>query len=87
LRKISQRNCSQKYLIMENPFKFGSIVQGEYFTNRIKEIDEIANVISSKNHLIIISPRRFGKTSLIKKVLNQTKHKQIFLTQLENQKS
>ncbi|MBN2779261.1 MAG: ATP-binding protein [Bacteroidales bacterium] len=64
---------------MENPFKFGSIVQGEYFTNRVKEIGEITNVISSKNHLILISPRRFGKTSLIKKVLTETNHKQVFL--------
>jgi AAA+ ATPase superfamily predicted ATPase len=64
---------------MENPFKFGSVVYGPFFTNRIKEIDEITKLISSKNHLIIISPRRFGKTSLIKKVLNQTKHKHIFL--------
>ncbi len=64
---------------MENPFKFGSIVQGEYFTNRIKEIDEISRIISSKNHLILISPRRFGKTSLIKKVITQKKHKQIFI--------
>jgi len=64
---------------MENPFKFGSIVQGEYFTNRIKEIVEISSVISSKNHLILISPRRFGKTSLIKKVIAQNKQKQIFI--------
>ena len=79
LRKLSQRNCSLIYFIMENPFKFGSIVQGEYFTNRIKEIAEISNVISSKNHLIVISPRRFGKTSLIKKAIIQNKHKQIFI--------
>jgi uncharacterized protein len=64
---------------MENPFKFGTVVHGEFFTNRINEIDEITKLINSSNHLIIISPRRFGKTSLIKKVLHETKHKHIFL--------
>jgi AAA+ ATPase superfamily predicted ATPase len=52
---------------MTNPFKFGSVVDGVYFTDRKLETTEIARVLESKNHLILISPRRFGKTSLINK--------------------
>jgi len=48
---------------MKNPFKFGSIVDGPYFTNRKEEIKKIKSILRSDNHLIIISPRRFGKTS------------------------
>ena len=54
-----------------NPFKFGSIVDEPYFTDRIHEMEQVKSIVSSQNHLIIISPRRFGKSSLIMKVANQ----------------
>ena len=53
---------------MTNPFKFGTIVEDEYFTNREKESKEVADVLCSSNHLILISPRRYGKTSLVSRV-------------------
>jgi len=56
----------------ENPFKFGTIVDEPYFTDRIHEIEQVKSIIGSQNHLTIISPRRFGKSSLIMKVANQT---------------
>lgn len=52
---------------MENPFKFGTIVQEEFFTDRNQEIGKIQQILKSENHLILISPRRFGKSSLIHK--------------------
>jgi uncharacterized protein len=51
-----------------NPFKFGSVVDGPYFTNRKEEINLVKRVIAGENHLILISPRRYGKTSLVFKV-------------------
>ncbi len=54
---------------MQNPFKFGTVVDEPYFTNRVKEIAEVKSIMESSNHLIIISPRRYGKTSLITKVI------------------
>lgn len=63
----------------KNPFKFGSVVEGNYFTNRIDEIKKVESILRSRNHLIIISPRRFGKTSLISKVLKSIKRPAIFL--------
>ncbi|MCK9400274.1 MAG: AAA family ATPase [Bacteroidales bacterium] len=54
-----------------NPFKFGSIVEDQYFTDRTNEIERVNSIIGSQNHLIIISPRRFGKSSLIMKVTGQ----------------
>ena len=53
---------------MNNPFKFGSIVDGEYFTDRVAEQEKVREILASENHLILISPRRFGKTSLVQKV-------------------
>ena len=45
---------------MKNPFKFGSIVDTPYFIDRQEEIERVKSYLASENHLIIISPRRFG---------------------------
>lgn len=50
---------------MKNPFKFGSVVDGRHFANRREEIKQVKSILNSENHLILISPRRFGKTSLV----------------------
>lgn len=63
----------------ENPFKFGTIVDGVHFTDREDELAYISSHVRSENHLIVISPRRFGKTSLIRKVLNESDRKHIYL--------
>ena len=57
---------------MENPFKFGTIVEAEYFTDRIKEVRYICQFVESANHLILISPRRFGKSSVVAKAIKQS---------------
>lgn len=58
---------------MANPFKFGSVATGAYFTDRAAEKKEVAGVLASENHLILISPRRFGKTSLVQAVVDNAK--------------
>ena len=55
---------------MTNPFKFGAVVDNDFFTDREKELEEATQIINSNNHLILISLRRFGKTSLINKATN-----------------
>lgn len=55
-----------------NPFKFGTLVEGEYFTDRVQELDYVKQVLASENHLVLISPRRYGKTSLVHKVAIET---------------
>jgi len=60
-------------MIPSNPFKFGSIVRGAHFTNRKDEIRRIKALLESENHLVLIGPRRFGKTSLIYNVTSGMK--------------
>ena len=57
---------------MENPFKFGTLVDNEYFTDRVMEQQHVRSILDSPNHIVLISPRRFGKSSLIKKVVRQS---------------
>lgn len=64
---------------MKNPFKFGTIVDSAFFTNRKSELKQIKGIISSNVHLIMISPRRFGKSSLIHKIISGMKRPSISL--------
>lgn len=53
---------------MSSPFKYGKIVTGDHFINRSADIQRIQNNISAGINTILISPRRWGKSSLIKQV-------------------
>ncbi len=52
-----------------NPFRFGNVVTGQYFTNREKEIKEITSEIKAGQHVVLMSPRRYGKSSLVNEVM------------------
>lgn len=54
---------------MSNPFKFGNIVYGEYFYNREEDLLRIKQVLQGGNNITLYAPRRYGKTSLVKKAL------------------
>ena len=55
--------------VTSNPFKYGSIVEDDFFTDRAVDLAYAIQIIESSNHLILISPRRYGKTSLIYKAV------------------
>ena len=54
-----------------NPFSYGSVVSGDYFFNRIGEIEQIKTDLKNGNNLILYAPRKYGKTSLVNKVLGE----------------
>jgi AAA+ ATPase superfamily predicted ATPase len=65
-----------------SPFRFGKVVTGEYFIDREEEIIRIRNNITSKINTVLISPRRWGKTSLIRQIAQKTwsnKNKFVFI--------
>jgi hypothetical protein len=64
---------------MNNPFKFGTLVSDNYFTDREDEFLKLNQIVNSANHLIMIAPRRFGKTSLVYKVVHATQRPIIWL--------
>ena len=72
-----EKNRNEKSRNMENPFKFGTVVEAEYFTDRVNEVAYICQFIQSANHLILISPRRFGKSSVVAKSVKQSGRKSI----------
>lgn len=68
---------------MRNPFYYGEAAAGEYFTNRKEEIKALYSDLGRGQNVILFSPRRYGKTSLIKKVISILKEKGIFIVYVD----
>ena len=62
-----------------NPFKYGSIVTGDFFTDREEELQQVKQKLDSENHLVLISPRRFGKSSLVEMALQDVHREHILI--------
>ena len=54
---------------MENPFVYGDVVPAAAFVNRILELDRLVGDLASSQKIFLISPRRYGKSSLIRRAL------------------
>ncbi|OGG46952.1 MAG: hypothetical protein A3F84_21080 [Candidatus Handelsmanbacteria bacterium RIFCSPLOWO2_12_FULL_64_10] len=56
---------------MKNPFIFGGVVSGEAFCDREEELTELLRAARNGQNVVLHSPRRFGKTSLIRRALDE----------------
>ncbi len=54
---------------MQNPFVYGEVVPAKAFVNRVLELDRLVNDLASSQKIFLISPRRYGKSSLIRHAL------------------
>ena len=50
---------------MENPFVFGEIVEQDRFVDREQELRQLTRDLADGQKLFLLSPRRFGKSSLV----------------------
>lgn len=55
---------------MPNPFVYGEIVPDAAFVDRDVELDRLIGDLSSGQKVFLISPRRYGKSSLIRQALH-----------------
>ena len=56
---------------MENPFYITGIIPEPYFCDREKETAWMVQTLKNKAHILLTSPRRMGKTQLIRHVFEQ----------------
>jgi len=54
---------------MDNPFVYGEVVPAAAFVNRVAELDRLVRDLSAAQKVFLISPRRYGKSSLIRRAL------------------
>ena len=50
----------------ENPFVYGEVVPAEAFVDREAERDRLITDLASGQKVFLISPRRYGKSSLVR---------------------
>src|SRR5437764_11851465 len=66
-----------------NPFRFGDVATGEHFTNRTAEVRELVGDLRSGQNVLVISPRRYGKTSLITTVLERLRKQGVLVAYVD----
>jgi uncharacterized protein len=54
---------------MQNPFVYGEVVPAAAFVDRVDELDRLVRDLTSGQKVFLISPRRYGKSSLIRQAL------------------
>ncbi len=62
---------------MANPFRFGQVVSGDLFCNRKSEIKQITRDLTGGQSIVLYSPRRYGKTSLLQAVSKELRTRKI----------
>jgi AAA+ ATPase superfamily predicted ATPase len=68
---------------VQNPFKFGSVVTGSDFADRRRELAELSRELRDGQHIFLLSPRRFGKTSLIFAVLDHLRRRGLLVAYVD----
>lgn len=68
---------------MEKPFIYGMSVEGNNFTDREKETKRLRQDFENGINVILISPRRMGKTSLVKKVRSEIDNPEIKVVMMD----
>ena len=56
---------------MKSPFQYGTLVDKENFVNRTEERKQLKELLSSGINVMLISPRRWGKSSLVKVAMDE----------------
>ena len=65
-----------------NPFRYGALALDEAFTNREDEIRELTRDILNGQDVVVLAPRRYGKTSLLWRVMQEVVKKKVLVAQV-----
>lgn len=64
----------------KNPFITNGYAGAEYFCDRVQETSFLVDMLTNGNHVALISPRRLGKTDLIRHCFSQPDIKERYYT-------
>ncbi|WP_448377137.1 AAA family ATPase [Fervidobacterium sp.] len=62
-----------------NPFKIGKTYTPENFIDRKEEYDYLVGAVESGNNVVVVAPRRFGKTWLLQKFIAEGGYPVVYL--------
>jgi hypothetical protein len=60
---------------MDNPFVYGEVVPDDAFVDRETELDRLVADLENGQKVFLISPRRYGKSSLIRQALDSLRRR------------
>ncbi len=63
---VKNKNMSKEKEKIDNPFVTTGYVSAEYFCDREKETQDIIRYLTNGNNVALISPRRYGKSDLLR---------------------
>jgi len=66
-----------------NPFRYGGVARDLHFANREDELRTLKQNIRSGQNVVVISPRRYGKTSLVDRAITQLRAQGILVAYLD----
>lgn len=69
-----------EFIMIDNPFVTNGYAGAEYFCDRVEETKNIVDFLTNGNNIALMSPRRLGKTDLIKHSFEQPSIKDNYLT-------
>ena len=76
------------FTYMKAPFNFGKVIEGDYFTNRTQEMNRLEQNFINQTNTVLIAPRRWGKSSLVKntadKLIRKNKNYKVVYIDLFN---
>lgn len=56
---------------MKSPFQYGTLADKENFVNRVEERKQLKELVGAGINVMLISPRRLGKSSLVKVAMDE----------------
>src|SRR5918911_4734963 len=65
-----------------NPFRFGALARDDAFTDRDDEIAELLADARNGQDVVVVAPRRFGKTSLVDRVQQRLLREKVLVGQI-----
>jgi uncharacterized protein len=66
-----------------NPFRYGALALDEAFTDRKAEIRELETDIRNGQDVVLLAPRRYGKSSLVWRVAQRLARKRVLVAQVD----
>src|SRR6266511_121120 len=65
-----------------NPFRYGALALDEAFTDREEEVAELSRDILNGQDVVVFAPRRYGKTSLVWRVIQELVGRDVLVAQV-----
>jgi uncharacterized protein len=66
-----------------NPFRYGALAVDDAFTDRRDEIRELETDIRNGQDVVLFAPRRYGKSSLVRRVAERLVRRRVLVAQVD----